>query len=78
MWASGSGYTATVQALIRAGADLNLQNQVGDTALIWASEQGHTATAQALTGAGADINLGDNVSRGQSRHTMYSATCTSL
>jgi ankyrin repeat protein len=78
MWASGSGYTATVQALIRAGADQKQQKQVCDTPHNFGSEQGHTATAQALTGAGADINLGDNVSRGQSRHTMYSATCTSL
>jgi ankyrin repeat protein len=62
MEASGWGRTATVQALIGAGADLNLQDKFGVTALMWASRKGHTATVQALIGAGADLNLQIKVS----------------
>jgi ankyrin repeat protein len=48
---------AAVQALIGAGADLNLQDKDGFTALIRAAANDHTATVQTLIGAGADLNL---------------------
>jgi ankyrin repeat protein len=62
MEAAEEGHTAAVQALIGAGADLNLQDKDGWTALMKASGAGHTAAVQALIGAGADFDLGDYVS----------------
>jgi ankyrin repeat protein len=64
MMASKEGYTATVQALIGAGADLNLQDNDGWTALMLAAAKDHTATVQALIGAGAALNLQKKVSGG--------------
>jgi ankyrin repeat protein len=61
MEASWQGHTITVQALIRAGADLNVQDKGGTTALMIASEGGHVATVQALIGAGADCTIQDKV-----------------
>jgi ankyrin repeat protein len=64
MYASWQGHAATVQALIGAGADLNLQGKDGGTALMTAAKEGYTATVQALIGAGADLNLQGKVSGG--------------
>jgi ankyrin repeat protein len=61
MVASEQGHTATVQALIQAGADLNLQDKSGLTALMIASHEGHMASVRALIGVGADPNLQDTV-----------------
>jgi ankyrin repeat protein len=55
--AAESGHTATVEALIQAGADPNLQNDDGWTALMWASGAGHTCTVEVLIGAGAKLDL---------------------
>jgi ankyrin repeat protein len=57
--ASSHGHTAAVQALIGAGADLNLPSNDGWTALASASCRGHVTTIQVLIGAGADLNLQD-------------------
>jgi ankyrin repeat protein len=62
MEASKHGKTDAVQVLIEAGADLDLQDKNGYTALLHASEQGHTATVQALIATPADLNLRDKVS----------------
>jgi ankyrin repeat protein len=62
MTASMDGHTATVQALIGAGADSNLEDKGGSTALMWASIWGHTAIVRALIGLGVDVNLQDEVS----------------
>jgi ankyrin repeat protein len=64
MLAPQMGRAAIVQALIGAGADLNLQNKDGETALMLASKWGHADTAQALIEAGADLNLQHKVSGG--------------
>jgi ankyrin repeat protein len=64
MLASQIGRAAIVQALIGAGADLNLQNKDGETALTLASERDHPATVQALIEAGANLNLQAKVSGG--------------
>jgi hypothetical protein len=55
--AAQCGHTATVQVLIEAGANSNLQGNSGHTALMLASAQRCTATVQALLGAGADPNV---------------------
>jgi predicted ATPase with chaperone activity len=60
MLASQGGHTATVQVLIGAGADLNLQENCGHTALMLTPPH-YTATVQALIGAGADPNVKSKV-----------------
>ena len=51
--AAHCGHTAVVEALLRAGGDLDGQNEAGDTALIAASEGGHQETVQSLLHRGA-------------------------
>jgi ankyrin repeat protein len=55
--ASLVGHTVSVQALIEAGADVNLRGPYTLPALAAASLCGHVAIVHALIGAGADLNL---------------------
>ena len=58
--AAKKGETATVQALLAKGVDVNRRDkQYGWTALIWAAREGHTATVQALLAKGAYVNTRD-------------------
>ena len=50
------GDTAAVQVLIEAGADVNAEDNYGQTALIVATALGHTDAVRALIEAGADVN----------------------
>ena len=54
--AAKQGDTATVEALLEQGADVNARERKGQTALIRAALLGHTDTVQALLAAGADVN----------------------
>ena len=54
--AAANGDTATVQALLDAGADVNAKNNEGVTALMWAAGVGGTDAVQVLLDAGADVN----------------------
>jgi len=51
--AAKEGDTETVKTLLAAGADVNAQNWVGQTALMQAAWHGHTAIVQILKEAGA-------------------------
>ena len=51
---------ATVNDLIKAGADINAKSKGGDTALIWAASRGRTEIVNTLIEVGADINAKDN------------------
>ena len=57
--AAKKGDTATVRALLDAGADVNA-NDGGETVLMAAAVEGHIATVQALIAAGADVNATTN------------------
>jgi ankyrin repeat protein len=57
MAAAENGHTATVQALIGTGADFNMQDKNGKTALMLATDWRMTNTVQVLIWAGADLNL---------------------
>lgn len=48
---------AMVEALLNAGADINLQDDRGFTALMWAAEIGRVGIVKKLIAAGADVNL---------------------
>ena len=49
-----------IQALLAAGADPNIQNRNGVTALMIAASKGNNSVATALLRAGADANILDN------------------
>ena len=51
------GDTAEAKRLIKAGADVNVQNNGGWTPLHWVARNGQTETALALIKAGADVNV---------------------
>jgi ankyrin repeat protein len=48
-----------VQALKKAGADVNIVDNQGKTPIFWASRNGHLEVVQALIAAGADVNIVD-------------------
>jgi len=54
------GYIEVLNALIAAGADINLQNNEGETALMIAASNNDLTMVNALIAAGANPNLRDN------------------
>ncbi|KKK72061.1 hypothetical protein LCGC14_2907670 [marine sediment metagenome] len=46
--------------LIETGADVNVQNKWGETALMWASYEGHPEVVELLIERGANINAMDS------------------
>ncbi|MFA7613157.1 MAG: ankyrin repeat domain-containing protein [Candidatus Caldatribacteriota bacterium] len=63
MYASMSGNFLVVEELIKAGANLNRQDESGMTALHYATEAGYSVIAEDLLLAGANINLKNNQGR---------------
>ena len=59
MHASGSAHVEIVRLLLGAGADTNLRDSSGTTALFRASRAGHAEVARLLLEAGANQNLRD-------------------
>ena len=51
--------TATVNALLATGSDVNAKDRNGETVLILAAKYGHTDVVKALLAKGADINMKD-------------------
>jgi len=60
MLAARQGSLQAAQALVEAGADLNLTEPEGTSALVLAIINGHYDTAAMLVNKGADANLGDS------------------
>ena len=58
--AARNGHVEIVQALVDAGADIDLQSKSGSTALMFAASKGHTDVVKALLGADADLNAKNN------------------
>lgn len=54
--ASASGYTDTVNYLLKLKADPNIVNNYGFPALLFASKYGHTDVVKSLLEAKADVN----------------------
>jgi serine/threonine protein kinase len=50
------GLTATIEALLGRGAEVDHAADDGTTALMWAAKVGHTETVQTLLDRGADVN----------------------
>ncbi len=55
-WAAYHNHFATIERLIKAGADVTLKNRFGATALSQASVSGNAVAVSALLEAGADAN----------------------
>jgi len=58
-FAALSGCVAVAEALLEAGADINAQDWLGQTALHFACEKDHSEMAKALVRAGANVNAID-------------------
>jgi len=57
--AASDGRVTFVQELVRAGANLEVQDRKeGATAMDWAAYEGHTACVEALVAAGANVSSG--------------------
>ena len=61
MYAARQGAANAIRALAEAGADPDVRDPDGTTALILAIINGHAAAASALVEKGADVNLADRV-----------------
>ena len=59
-WAADRGNEAMVQILIKNGANVNVQDEDGQTALHYACSVGHEQVIEVLLKAGADVNIVDN------------------
>ena len=57
MHVAKAGDATRVEALITAGADVNLTSKTGRTPLIYAIPWRRTQVAEALIQAGADLNI---------------------
>ena len=58
--AVGNNDLATVQAMVKAGTNINAQDTRGRTALLAAVEGHHLESARVLLEAGADVNVQDD------------------
>ena len=68
-WAVKTGGIEAVRFLIEQGADLNIQNALGYTALIVAAEKGHTDIVKLLIENGADLDM-QNITFGHTALTV--------
>ena len=55
--AAQEGHQQTIQALIKAKADVNSQLENGATPLMLAAQHGHLGAVHSLIAANADLNL---------------------
>jgi ankyrin repeat protein len=60
VWFMGNADIDVIQHLINNGADVNIRDNFGYTALIWASFYGHIDIVRLLIDAGADVNASAN------------------
>ncbi len=58
--AAENGDLTEVEKLLEAGADVNKQNNDGETALFFAAEHGYVEIAEKLIEEGADVNVQNN------------------
>lgn len=71
MLAVSHGRMDMVRALLACGADVNIQDDEGSTALMCASEHGHVEIVKLLLAqSGCDATLSDNVSKTVTQVTL--------
>ena len=59
MMAAGNGHLSATQALLAAGANIELTDQAGKTALMWAAYTGKFETLELLLSKGAKVDAHD-------------------
>ena len=59
MWACQNGHMDTVRVLLDAGAQVDLQDKAGASALMWAARAAQTKIALALIAAKGSVGLKD-------------------
>ena len=59
--AAKNGDRGALQALLNAGADVNVQTADGSTALLWASYRDDLESVELLIRAGADVNIANDL-----------------
>jgi ankyrin repeat protein len=72
VWFMGNADIDVIQHLINNGADVNIRDNFGYTALIWASRFGHIDIVRLLIDAGADVNARNDGGR---TALMYASDC---
>ena len=65
----------TLKQLVQSGANLDVQNKYGETALITAIDQDYIGIAEYLIEKGADLNITDNDGDTALDFAKYSVTC---
>ena len=60
MQAAADGYEKGIEVLLKAGADVSIQDSNGLTALHCAAEYGHLAVCKTLLASGAQVSVTDN------------------
>ena len=60
MFVSDNGHHQVMELLLKEGADVNIQNNDGWTALMIASDDGHHQVVELLLKEGADVNIQNN------------------
>ncbi len=60
MWACLYGWMIIVIMLFSRGADVNMQDNQGVSALVLASQNGHSDVVKVLIEKGAEVNIQDN------------------
>ncbi len=63
MWAAGYGNADAVKMLVDRGAEFNLTDDRGKSALMIAAENGHADAVSVLLNSGADVEIRDKDGR---------------
>ena len=59
VYSAGEGHVDIVRCLLKKGADMNIKDNFGWTALMRAASNGHDKVVQVLVDKGADMNIKD-------------------
>jgi ankyrin repeat protein len=73
IWATRKGHKDMVELFLRAGVDINTNDDRGTTSLLWAlswTDDRHKSIVDLLLRRGADVNLADHLGRSPLTHAI--------